>query len=69
MPLRVVSFAIIPNELNMIKSLLNSPILPALQLVLHLQKIHRMFDYQRVIIELQLFINKAIPSQSTGFTN
>ena len=53
-PLWVVRLAVVPNQLDMVQHLLDGPVLPPLQLVLHPQQIHRMFDHQRVVIQLQL---------------
>lgn len=36
----IICFAVVPNELDVVKHLLDGPVLPPLQLVLHLQQIH-----------------------------
>jgi hypothetical protein len=49
----VIGFAIIPNKLNMIQHLFDSPILSCFQLILYLQQIHGVLDDQRIVIEFK----------------
>jgi len=50
--LRVVSFAVVPDELDVVKGLLYGTVLSGLEFILHLQKVHGMLDDERVVVEL-----------------
>jgi len=67
--LRIVGLAIVPNQLDMVKHLLNRPILPALQPILHLSQMHGVLHQKGVVMELQFFLKEGVHYQSTGLTN
>ncbi len=67
MPLRIVSLAIVPDQLDVVQHLLNSAVLPRFEFVLHFEQIHRVLDDQRVVIEFEFWVRKRyIPSRRGG---
>ena len=68
-PFGIVGLAIIPYKLNMVESLFDSTVLSCFKLVLDLQKVHWVFDDEGVILELQLYFEIIVHSQSTGWRN
>ena len=67
--LRVVQFAVVPDQLQVVKHVLNSTVLSAFEFVLHSQQVHGVFHHDRVIIQLQFYFSTLLPSQSTGWMN
>jgi hypothetical protein len=51
LPLRVVGLAVIPDQLDVIQSLLNSAVLSTFELILNLEEIHRMLYYEGIVVE------------------
>ena len=63
----VVGFAVIPDELNIVKSFFNETVFLSFEFLSTRSKIHGTLDNEGVISQTESCINMDIPFQSTGF--
>jgi hypothetical protein len=67
--LGVVGLAVVPDQLDVIEHLLDRPVLPGLEFVLHFEEIHGVLDHEGVVVELEFWVVRDVHCQSTGWMN